>query len=257
MIARILRGVRKHGPVGTVRAARDVLIVAPARRAFRRRARPSLREMIQVTGSIETRAADLVRQLGFTVPEELVAAAEAHAAELERRTRSTVLVFPERFAVERESGVLLYLITRVLRPRVVVETGVANGASTFFFLRALEENGDGGRLTSVDVAKDVGSLLTPEERSAAAWDLQILGGRTFEDVIAGVGSIDLFFHDSDHSYANQSLELRVAWPRMSNGGLIGSDDVEMNFAYLDVAAEFGAHPLGLFDRRKMVMFSRV
>jgi len=257
LISRIITGVRKHGPLGTVRAARDILVIVPARRAYRRRAKPTLKEMVRVTRTIEVSATDLVEALGFTVPEELVAAAEAHSQELERRTRSVALGFPERYAVERESGKLLYLATRLLRPKVVVETGVANGASTFFFLRALHENGDGGTLTSVDVTADVGALLTPEERASEAWDLEILGNRTFDRIVSGLGPIDLFFHDSDHSYDNQVLELRAAWPRMSPGGLIGSDDGELSFAYLDVAAEFGAHPLGLFDRRKMVMFSRV
>ena len=257
MISRILTGVRKHGPVGTLRAARDILIIAPVLRAYRRRGKPTLREMVRVTRAIEVSAVELAEGLGFTVSEELAAAAEAHSQELERRTSSVALGFPERFAVERESGKLLYLVTRLLRPRLVVETGVANGASTFFFLRALEENGDGGRLTSVDVTPEVGALLTPEERASTAWDFEVLGDRTFDRIVSDLGSIDLFFHDSDHSYDNQVLELRSAWPRMSPGGLIGSDDVELNFAYLDVAAEFGAHPLGLFDRRKMVMFSRV
>jgi len=236
---------------------RDVLFIAPARRVYRRRAKPTLKEMIRVTRTIEVSATDLVEALGFTVSEELSAAADTHSQELERRTRSVTLGFPERYAVERESGKLLYLATRLLRPRVVVETGVANGASTFFFLRALEENGDGGRLTSIDVTPEVGALLTKEERDSGAWNLEVLGDRTFERIVAGLGPIDLFFHDSDHSYDNQVHELRSAWPRISPGGLIGSDDVELNFAYLDVAAEFRSPPLGLFDRRKMVMFSRV
>ena len=257
MILRVVRRLKKHGPVGAARAARDVLIVLPARRAYRRRARPTLREMVNVTASIESRAQDVATQFGFTVTERLIQQATEHDSELERRMVSSRLAYPQRWAVERESGVLLYLLTRLLRPRVVFETGVANGASTFFFLRALEENGEGGILTSVDVAEDVGALLTPEERSSGSWKYELLGDRNIGDIVAGVGSIDFFFHDSDHSYGNQVKELRAAWPRMSPGGLIGSDDVEMNFAYLDVAAEFGARPVGLFDRRKMVMFSRV
>lgn len=38
--------------------------------------------------------------------------------------------------------------------------------------------------------------------------------------------VDLFFHDSDHSYANQKAEYDLAWKLVRPGGLIGGDDVE-------------------------------
>ena len=49
----------------------------------------------------------------------------------------------------------LYAIMRTLKPRVAVETGVANGFSTAFALLALERNGE-GHLYSVDFPREVG-----------------------------------------------------------------------------------------------------
>src|SRR5437763_2002688 len=50
-----------------------------------------------------------------------------------------------------EGKKLLYLSVGALRPRLVVETGPFNGASSTFLLHALETAGGEGRLVSVDV----------------------------------------------------------------------------------------------------------
>jgi hypothetical protein len=44
----------------------------------------------------------------------------------------------------------IYAVVRILKPRAMVETGVANGKSSALILRALERNGS-GRLYSVDL----------------------------------------------------------------------------------------------------------
>ncbi len=49
----------------------------------------------------------------------------------------------------------LYAILRTLKPRVAVETGVANGFSTAFALLALERNGE-GQLYSIDFPREIG-----------------------------------------------------------------------------------------------------
>ena len=49
----------------------------------------------------------------------------------------------------------LYAILRTVKPRVAVETGVANGFSTAFALLALAQNG-GGELYSIDFPREIG-----------------------------------------------------------------------------------------------------
>jgi predicted O-methyltransferase YrrM len=252
VLSRILRGVRKHGPLGSVRAVVDVLVVLPVQRRRRRAAKPSLKALVRATSSIEIRAEDLLARLGHTVPAELSAEADALLAELERRTEAARLLYPQRFAVEHESGRLLYLLARVLRPGLMVETGVANGASTFLVLTAMERNGS-GRLVSIDISADVGSLLTDEERRLPHWDLRVIRPGDIATGLAGLEAIDVFFHDSDHSHANVTAELEAAWPRMAPGGLVLGDDGELSFAFVDVAATHGVKPVGLFDRRKLFM----
>jgi len=228
----------------------------PVQRLRRRRVKPSLKDLVRATCSIEVRAEDLLGQLGHQVPPELSAEADEILAELERRTATTDLAFPERFAVERESGRLLYLLVRTERPALMVETGVANGASTFLVLSAMRRNGT-GRLVSVDVTPDVAVLVNEEDRGLVTWDLEVIEPGRLEPLLERLGPIDLFMHDSDHSYANVVAELRAAWPRMADRGIVVADDGELNYAFLDVAAEFGVEPYGLFDRRKLFLLARV
>ena len=60
-------------------------------------------------------------------------------------------------------------------------------------------------------------------------------------LLAEVGEIDLFFHDSLHTYANMSWEFEVAWPALRDGGLLVSDDVFWSSAFRRFARAVGAH----------------
>jgi len=53
-------------------------------------------------------------------------------------------------SISYEAGILLYAMVRALKPEVVVETGVANGVSSSFILKALDRNSR-GRLYSIDL----------------------------------------------------------------------------------------------------------
>jgi len=55
------------------------------------------------------------------------------------------------------------------------------------------------------------------------------------------GSVDVFFHDSDHSYTHMMWEFSTVSPFLSQGGLLVSDDVAGNTAFWDFAVGTG-HP---------------
>lgn len=66
---------------------------------------------------------------------------------------------------------LLYVLARELKPEVIVETGVASGVSTLFFLQALEDNGS-GKLYSVDLPNvEEASKMPPGYKSG--WIIHI------------------------------------------------------------------------------------
>jgi predicted O-methyltransferase YrrM len=135
---------------------------------------------------------------------------------------------------------LCYTVARAIRPKVVVECGVCYGVTTAYFLQALTANGQ-GRLHSIDLpplGKNgdayVGSLVPPELRHR--WTLHRGTSRRFlRPLVASLKSIDIFLHDSLHTYDNMKMEFAAAWPALRPGGVLISDDVEGNAAFQELA----------------------
>lgn len=137
----------------------------------------------------------------------------------------------------------LYVICRIKRPDVVVETGVASGLSSAHILQALEDNSS-GMLYSIDLPNAdtealLGKVLTtlPNGRSSGwvvpdwlkhRWDLRI--GKSTDllpPLVKELGRISIFLHDSEHSFENMMFEFDQAWPRLASGGLLLADDVNL------------------------------
>jgi hypothetical protein len=73
------------------------------------------------------------------------------------------------------------------------------------------------------------------------WELVVgLSRDVLLPLLKRIGSIDLFFHDSEHTYENQSFEYRVAWRHLKPGGMLISDDVHLNCSFRDFCHEGGA-----------------
>lgn len=122
----------------------------------------------------------------------------------------------------------LYLLVRAAGPESVVETGVLYGAVSAHILAALEANGR-GRLHSVDL-EDLTPLteksrLVPPELHGR-WELRIGDSRIqLPRLLAELGSIDLFYHDSLHTYDHMRWEYGTALPHLQSSGLLCSHDV--------------------------------
>lgn len=148
--------------------------------------------------------------------------------------------------------VVLYLVVRGMRPDVIVETGVAQGVSSSFILSALDENGK-GRLHSIDLPHFKDSISRMQERRRAAdrvyvrrdlgtgwlvpeelrtkWTLTLDSSK---NVLPGVkDSVDLFFHDSSHTYENMTFEFEWAQEHTRRGSVLVSDDIDRNTAFSD------------------------
>ncbi len=147
----------------------------------------------------------------------------------------------------------LYPMCRKLMPQIAVETGVHWGNSTAFVLQALEDNGH-GHLWSIDlpnVAADPQNVtilsegmetgfLVPETLKSR-WTL-ILGDARVElpRLLTNFDSLDLFHHDSLHTYEHMRFEYEEVWPKLRIGGFIVSDDVTRNHAFEDFCDDVGA-----------------
>jgi len=135
---------------------------------------------------------------------------------------------------------LCYAIVRALRPNVAVECGVCYGVTTSYLLQALDANAQ-GHLHSIDLpplGKNgdvyVGSLVPPELRHR--WTLHRgTTRRLLPPLVASLKSIDIFLHDSLHTYDNMKMEFAAAWPALRPGGVLISDDVEGNAAFQELA----------------------
>jgi len=143
-------------------------------------------------------------------------------------------------------GPILYTAVRVLRPSVVVETGVGSGVSSTFLLSAMERN-DFGRLYSVDLPLLENRLLPEGEhtgwiipdRLRYRWELTVGDSRAeLPKLFERLGTVDAFFHDSDHSYDHMTWEFSLAYPHVRTGGMILSDDVTSNTAWDDFTSQW-------------------
>lgn len=208
--------------------------------------------MLRIQARGEQTAVEALAALGFDEQElrgyerEFEAAAPGLYAQLADRARAGGdELAASRAAAHSESSAegkkLLYVATRATRPRTVLETGPFNGASSAFLLRALEDNGD-GRLFSFDLPEARDALGHPAGREPG-WlvpdelrhRFEVTLGDTRETLrpaLRRLGEIDLFFHDSLHTSRHMLFEFRAAWPHLRTGGVLVSDDVFWNPAFL-------------------------
>jgi len=117
-----------------------------------------------------------------------------------------------------------YVVTRALNPETVIETGVANGASSAFILAAMEANGR-GRLCSVELSTDarIGQVIPQALRHR--WSLyrgDSLG--VLPTMIEHHAPICMFVHDSCHRYRHMRREYELVWPHIRPGGVLCSHD---------------------------------
>jgi predicted O-methyltransferase YrrM len=135
---------------------------------------------------------------------------------------------------------ILYVLTRLLKPQQILETGVGAGVSSAYILQALHMNGS-GRLTSIDLPDDGGlsGWAVPTELHKY-WDLHLgPSSELLQKVLNELTSIDIFLHDSEHSYDNMMYEFTTVWPFIRDGGLFLAHDVGRNDALFDFCKAAG------------------
>jgi hypothetical protein len=131
----------------------------------------------------------------------------------------------------------VWCLTHHLRPNSVVETGVARGITSRFILEALARN-DAGHLWSIDLPPPLDRGLHDQVGVAVPECLQdrwtyIRGSsrRRLPRLLAQLGEIDLFIHDSRHSQRNLLFELNHAWDALKPAGVLIADDIDLNCGF--------------------------
>jgi predicted O-methyltransferase YrrM len=135
----------------------------------------------------------------------------------------------------RRSG--WYAFVRATQPDHVVETGTHLGLGSCVIAAALLRNGH-GRLTTIDVDPDAGYLI------GEPW-ASVIDRRTGDstEVLAELADVDIFLHDSLHTYDYESAELAAVGPNLNADAIVLSDNAHESAALSDWAEGSGRHYL--------------
>ncbi len=135
---------------------------------------------------------------------------------------------------------LIYNICLKKKPIKILETGVALGWSSFAFLDAINKNKKGA-LISIDMPymdkenKDYVGIAVPK-KYFKMWTLYKYPDRVILNKILKSNFIfDLVHYDSDKSYYGRYWFYKKIWPHIKKKGLLISDDVKDNYAFIDFA----------------------
>lgn len=162
----------------------------------------------------------------------------------------------------------LYSAIRIMKPKVVFETGVFDGRSSVLILAAMSRN-QSGELVSIDLPArgtipgatdkmfkgaqtnlpegcDPGWLVP--ERLRGRYRLHLGDSRELLlSLLEQYGNIQVFLHDSLHTYEHQTFEYRTAWPYIEEGGLLMSDDIFWSAAFHRFSKKSGVQYVNVGD----------
>lgn len=135
---------------------------------------------------------------------------------------------------------LLYFLTRLKKPRVIVETGVAAGYSSSAFLAAIKRNRF-GRLYSSDFPyfrlkdpeKFIGLIVKKNLKNN--WELFIEGDEiNIPKILKKVSIIDFFHYDSDKSYFRRKKVFCLIKKYLARDSIAVMDDIQDNSFFFDL-----------------------
>jgi hypothetical protein len=116
-----------------------------------------------------------------------------------------------------------YAFTRILKPSVIVETGIDKGLGSVLLCYGLlrnREEGFSGKYYGTDINQSAGWLLGPPYKDVGT----ILYGDSLESLKSFSQSIDLFINDSDHSAEYEYQEYHTIMNKLSPGAVILGDN---------------------------------
>jgi hypothetical protein len=156
---------------------------------------------------------------------------------------------------------MLYFLIRKVKPSIVLETGVAAGVSSGYILKAMHDNTK-GQLYSIDLPfqwytygdnnelhldslpyGQTSGYLVPENLRKR-WKLII--GNTYDklpQLVKNLKNIDIFLHDSEHTFKTMMFEYNTAWPNIKRGGILLSDDIHFTKAFNTFSQMKKAEPI--------------
>jgi predicted O-methyltransferase YrrM len=194
---------------------------------------------------------------GFDQVMERKAFIETYMAELGQRYHSHYLAG----WVNLTDAQFLYWIVRRFKPKTILQTGVSNGLSSAFMMLALAKNGADGTLHVVDVPAIFNAADPNWTRSGQVFGFVIPEGKTsgwmvpdiyrdrfdvqtgdakvlLPQLVDRLASVDMFYHDSDHSYNHMAFEFEQAKRKLAPTSVVVADDISWNASLWDFADKY-------------------
>lgn len=129
-----------------------------------------------------------------------------------------------------------YVFTRVLKPKVLMETGVDKGLGSVVLCAALlknKEEGFPGRYYGTDINNEAGYLLDQKYKSVG----EIIYGDSIASLEKFNKKIDIFINDSDHSASYEYQEYQTIKNKLSPKALILGDNSHVTDKLLKFSIE--------------------
>jgi len=120
-----------------------------------------------------------------------------------------------------------YALARVLKPKLIIETGVHHGVGACVLASALirnREEGSPGRYLGTDIDPGAGALFT----GPYALEGEIAYGDSITTLSKIDSPIDFFINDSDHSAEYEAREYDTILPMLAENSIVLGDNSHTN-----------------------------
>jgi len=164
----------------------------------------------------------------------------AHLRECEEKFRSLNMLSADLYG---KKVLNQYAVIRAMKPKCVVETGIASGVSSAYLLLAMRKNGH-GQVHSIGLpdasflpaGKEMGWIVPQWLRNS--WKIHEGDSRALlPKLFKEAGEVGVFIHDSLHTYEHMMWEFEAAYPYLTPHGVLIADDVMCNSAFAEFAAK--------------------
>ena len=161
-------------------------------------------------------------------------------AKSKKLKRSYELLFPIPYA----RRIVWYVLIRIYKPNVVVESGTEKGLGSLIIDRALEKNAH-GQLFTLDIDIYAGGLLDAADKQR----ISLMVGDSVES-LGKIDNVDFFIQDSNHSIVHEKLELEALEKKLTNQSVIISDNAHESNVLYDWSKKMGRNFLFVTEKSK-------
>jgi hypothetical protein len=131
--------------------------------------------------------------------------------------------YPQNIQVRFGRRIGWYVLIRILKPKIIVETGIDHGIGLSVICEALQRNrmeGNVGQYFGTDINPLAGKLTSPEYQDFST----ILYGDSIKSLETLDETIDFFINDSDHSENYEMKEYEEIQEKLSRNAIILGDN---------------------------------